>query len=119
MVYGDRRPHLVSLLVPDAEQAAAWATTHAKEIGLSTLIHDPDFRRHIAEAVDRVNRNLSPIEKVRRFIMMDEAFTVTNEMSTPTLKIRRHVIIARYGQVLDELYEDRRTPGPVSKEKPV
>lgn len=109
MVYGDRRPHLVSLLVPDAEHAANWAETRGKEPDLSVLIHDADFRRHIAEAVDRVNRILSPIEKVRRFIMMDEAFTVTNEMCTPTLKIRRHVIIAHYGQALDDLYEDRRS----------
>ncbi len=117
MVYGDRRPHLVSLLIPDAEHAAAWAAPHGKEAGLSSLIHDTDFRRHIAEAVDRVNRNLSPIEKVRRFVMTDEAFTVTNEMSTPTLKIRRHVIIARYGKALNELYEERRVSAPLSNEK--
>jgi long-chain acyl-CoA synthetase len=108
MVYGDRRPHLVSLLVPDAEHAAGWAAAHGKEPDLSVLIHDADFRRHIAEAVDRVNRNLSSIEKVRRFIMMDEPFSVANEMSTPTLKIRRHVIVERYGKVLEGLYEERR-----------
>lgn len=108
MVYGDRRPHLVGLLIPDAEQAVSWAARHGKDGALSTLIHDQDFRRHMAEAVDRVNRNLSPIEKVRRFIMMDEPFTVANEMSTPTLKIRRHVILARHGKALADLYEERR-----------
>jgi long-chain acyl-CoA synthetase len=109
MVYGDGRPHLVALLVPDADHAAAWATQQGKATDLSSLVQDADFRRHIAEAVDRVNRNLSPIEKVRRFIMLDEAFTVANEMCTPTLKIRRHVIIARYGKALDDLYEERRS----------
>ncbi|PKU26283.1 AMP-dependent synthetase/ligase [Telmatospirillum siberiense] len=108
MVYGDRRPHLVALLIPDAEQAVSWAAQHGRETDLSLLIHAPDFRRHMAEAVDRVNRSLSPIEKIRRFIMMDEPFTVANEMSTPTLKIRRHVILARHGKALDDLYEERR-----------
>ncbi len=108
MVYGDRRPHLVALLVPDADHAAAWASAQGKPGALDGLLSDLGFRRHIAEAVDRVNRSLSPIEKVRRFLLTAEPFTVTNEMSTPTLKIRRHVIIERYGKALAELYEDRR-----------
>jgi len=108
MAYGDRRPHLVALLVPDADHAAAWAQSHGKPPELETLISDPDFRQHVAQAVDRVNRTLSPIEKVRRFHLIAEAFTVDNEMSTPTLKIRRHVINARYGADLTARYEDRK-----------
>ncbi|HLN24345.1 MAG TPA: AMP-dependent synthetase/ligase [Patescibacteria group bacterium] len=109
MVYGDRRPHLVALLVPDADAAAAWAAAReGKPSELAELIGDVDFRRSISEAVDRVNRTLSPIEKVRRFILTAEPFTVDNEMCTPTLKIRRHVIVATYGEMLRELYEERR-----------
>jgi long-chain acyl-CoA synthetase len=107
MVYGDRRPHIVALLVPDPENAVAWATAHGKSPRLPTLVQDPDFRRHMAEAVERVNRNLSPIEKIRRFLMTPEAFSVANEMCTPTLKVRRHMIVARYGTALDNLYDDR------------
>lgn len=109
MVYGDRRPHLVALIVPDADSAAAWASAHGKPATLQTLVYDANFRRHMADTVDRVNRTLSPIEKIRRFLMTDEAFSVNNEMCTPTLKIRRHIIIARYGAALNDLYEDRRT----------
>jgi len=98
----------VALLVPDADHAAAWAQSHGKPPELETLISDPDFRQHVAQAVDRVNRTLSPIEKVRRFHLIPEGFTVDNEMSTPTLKIRRHVINARYGADLTALYEDRK-----------
>jgi len=108
MVVGDRRPHLVGLLVPAAEPAAAWAKAHGKPANLTELAGDAEFRRYISDAVDRVNRDLSPIERVRRFALAPEAFTVANEMSTPTLKIRRHAILARYGQTLEDLYEDRR-----------
>jgi long-chain acyl-CoA synthetase len=111
MVYGDRRPHLDALLVPAPEATAAWASTHNQANDLAVLATNPEFRRHIGDAVDRVNRDLSPIERVRRFVLADEAFTVANEMSTPTLKIRRHAIIARYGKELEELYEDRRAAG--------
>jgi len=88
MVYGDRRPHLVALLVPDPEIANA-----------------PDLHKRLQTAVDRVNADLSVIEKVRRFILADEPFTIENEQMTPSLKIRRHVISKVYGERLDALYK--------------
>ncbi len=105
MVYGDRRPHLVALLVPDQDHARQWAQSHGKNADLSLLVGDEAFRQSLSEAVDRVNSYLSPIEKIRRFALIAEPFTVDNEMSTPTLKIRRHVIIARYGTLIESLYQ--------------
>jgi long-chain acyl-CoA synthetase len=87
MVYGDRKPHLVGLLVPDPE-----------------LADDPDAHRRLAAAVDRVNAELSVLERVRRFIVADAPFTVENEQLTPSMKIRRHVISAAYGDRLEALY---------------
>jgi long-chain acyl-CoA synthetase len=87
MVYGDRRPHLVALLVPDPEIASAGD------------VHD-----RLERAVDRVNADLSVIERVRRFIPADEPFTIENEQMTPSLKIRRHVIGKAYGDRLAALY---------------
>jgi long-chain acyl-CoA synthetase len=101
MVYGDRRPHLVALVVPDADWAAEWARTHDKAGDVSA---DADFRRTIAAAIDRVNAGLSPIEKVRRFVVTPEGFTTDNGMLTPTLKIRRHVIKHRFEADLERLY---------------
>jgi long-chain acyl-CoA synthetase len=109
MVYGDRRPHLVGLLVPATDTALVWAKERGKPGNLESLVLDPEFRRFISEAIDRVNRELSPIEKVRRFALTAEAFTVDNQMATPTLKIRRHAILAKYGKTLQDLYEDRRS----------
>jgi long-chain acyl-CoA synthetase len=87
MVYGDRRPYLVSLLVPEAEFATA-----------------PDLQQRLSKAVDKVNAELSVIERIRRFIVADAAFTTDNEQLTPSLKIRRHVIKQAYGERLDALY---------------
>jgi long-chain acyl-CoA synthetase len=88
MVYGDRRPHLVALLVPDPDVAK-----------------DPDLHARLQRAVDRVNADLSVIEKVRRFILADEGFSIENEQLTPSMKIRRHVISKVYGERLDALYK--------------
>ena len=88
MVYGDRQPHLVALLVPDPEIASKRTTCTSA----------------LQRAVDRVNADLSVIEKVRRFILADEPFTIENEQMTPSMKIRRHVISKVYGERLDALY---------------
>ena len=88
MVYGDRRPHLVALLVAEPD-----------------IANSPDLRAKLQLAVDRVNADLSVIEKVRRFILADEEFTIDNEQMTPSLKIRRHVISGVYGEQLDALYK--------------
>jgi long-chain acyl-CoA synthetase len=106
MVYGDRRPHLVALLVPDESDARAWAAGRglADNARLSDIVRVPDFRDHMAAALERVNANLAPIERVRRFIVIDEAFTVENEEMTPTLKLRRHILKQRFGEKLDALY---------------
>ena len=87
MVYGDRRPHLVALLVPDPEIAGA-----------------TDVHERLERAVARVNTELSVIERVRRFITADEPFTIENEQLTPSMKIRRHVIAQAYGDRLAALY---------------
>jgi long-chain acyl-CoA synthetase len=87
MVYGDRRPHLVALLVPDPEFAGA-----------------TDLQQRLSKAVDRVNAELSVLERVRRFTVADEPFTIDNEQLTPSMKIRRHVLKQQYGERLDALY---------------
>jgi long-chain acyl-CoA synthetase len=104
MVYGDRRPHLVGLIVPDPEWAGEWAAANGRANDDAVLRNDADFRRAVMAAVDRVNTQLSVIEKVRRITLADEPFTVENEMMTPSLKIRRHVIRQAYGARLDALY---------------
>ncbi|MEK9725628.1 MAG: long-chain fatty acid--CoA ligase, partial [Rhodospirillaceae bacterium] len=68
MVYGDKRPHLVALLVPDEAWLAGWATSAGKSGGLAELAADPDLHKALAPAMERVNAELSPIEKVRRFM---------------------------------------------------
>ena len=104
LTYGDRRPHLVALIVPHAEFVRTFARTRKRAADLATLAQDPDFRAAIGEAVARANRSLSPIERVRRFHVMPEPFSVDNGMMTPTLKLRRHLIVKANQALLESLY---------------
>ncbi|HEX8535170.1 MAG TPA: AMP-binding protein, partial [Allosphingosinicella sp.] len=105
MVTGDRRPYVVGLIVPDAEWTAEWAKANGTPNDPAVLREDPDYVRAISSAVDRVNADLSVIEKVRRFVLADEPFSTDNQQLTPSIKIRRHVIREVYGERLDALYK--------------
>jgi long-chain acyl-CoA synthetase len=107
MVYGEKRPNLVALLVPDDEFLAEWAKEHGKPADQAALAGDPAFTAALAQAVERVNKKLSNTERVRRFAIAPEAFSVENEMMTPTLKVRRHKILEAYRDKLEALYEKK------------
>jgi long-chain acyl-CoA synthetase len=104
MVVGDKRPHIVGLIVPDEEWAREWAEANGVTGDLASLRETPQFRMAVREAVDRVNAQLSVIEKVRQFVFAEEPFTIENEEMTPSLKVRRHKLVERYGERLDALY---------------
>jgi long-chain acyl-CoA synthetase len=104
LIYGDRRPHLVALIVPHQEFARGFAREHRREPDLAVLAGDPAFRAAVGEGVARANRALSPIERVRRFHLMPEPFSVENGFMTPTLKLRRHLILKANKELLEGLY---------------
>jgi long-chain acyl-CoA synthetase len=104
MVFGDRRPHLVALIVPDTGFVEGYAKDNGVAADLAALAEDAAFKRALGEAVERANAGLSLIEKVKRYAVAAEPFTVDNGQMTPTLKVRRHAITARYGAMLEGLY---------------
>ncbi len=104
MVFGDRRPHLVALIVPDADFVEVYAETNGVAADLAALAADAAFKRALGAAVERANAGLSPIERIKRHAVAAEPFTVDNGEMTPTLKVRRHAVTARYGAVLEGLY---------------
>jgi long-chain acyl-CoA synthetase len=108
MVFGDRRPYLVAVIVPKPEFAEAFVQRQDDDATNMDLAHDPEFNKLIAAAVSRVNANLAPVERVRRFTIAAEPFTVANGQMTPTLKIKRFAIRQVYGAALQALYEANR-----------
>jgi long-chain acyl-CoA synthetase len=104
MVIGDQRPYLVGLLVPDAAFIHDFAKQHGVKPDLAVLAQDKDFNAALRAAVERSNQQLSQTEKVKRFMIATESFSVANGQMTPTLKVRRHVVKQAYGERLDALY---------------
>ncbi|QDX26563.1 long-chain fatty acid--CoA ligase [Sphingomonas suaedae] len=105
MIAGDRKPYMTAVIVPDPEWTQEWCARNAEKCDLAALREDHDYRAAVGAAVERVNKDLSVIERVRRFILADEPFTIENQQLTPSLKIRRHVLREVYGQRMDALYK--------------
>jgi long-chain acyl-CoA synthetase len=105
IVYGDGQPHLVALIVPDAEFAKGYARRHKLPSDLDELVQHQDFERAIGEAVTRANESLSVIERVRHFRLMAAAFTVENGTMTPTLKLKRPLIYRLHKELFEGMYQ--------------
>jgi len=83
-IYGDKKNYLVALIVVSKELE--------------------DKKNKIKIIIDKVNQELSIIEKIKKFIIIDDPFTIENQMLTPTMKIRRHQIKKVFGEQLEKLY---------------
>ena len=104
MLYGDFKNYLVAVIVPDKDFALNWAKENSKDQNLESIVKEDDFNKIIKEVVNRVNKNLSVIEQVRKFILIDHEFTIENSMMTPSMKVRRFVVKDKYGDKLEKLY---------------
>ena len=85
LVYGDNKPYLVALLVLNKEK---------KEITNENIIHE----------IEIINKNLSKIEKIKKFLIIEDQFTIENGLMTPTLKLKRYKIIQKYKNQIENLY---------------
>ena len=105
MLFGDRRPHMVAVIVPDPEWTQEFCARQGDACDFKRLAENSEYRTALGHAVERVNADLSVTERIRRFVLADEPFTIENEQLTPSLKIRRHVLKEVYGARLEGLYK--------------
>ncbi|MEY3385986.1 MAG: hypothetical protein RIR53_797 [Bacteroidota bacterium] len=106
MLVGDAREYCTALLVLDKEAAKAWAEKNAiVATEWEELVGNPSLRSTVEKEINKLQRDLSKFEKVRRFAIIPESFSVENGMLTPTLKVKRKAVLERYADVVDSLYE--------------
>ncbi len=102
-VYGSNRPYNVALVVPEREAIEAWARKRGIQLG--SLASDPQVHALLEEEIAAACREVRGYERVRKFAVVEEDFTTENGMLTPTLKLKRRVVLERYGALIDSLYE--------------
>ncbi|GIH47904.1 long-chain acyl-CoA synthetase [Microbispora rosea] len=105
LAYGDRRPYPVAILTLDGEVAPEWARARGIAFGsLSDLAAHPDVLKEVEAAVEAANRKLARVQQVKRWRLLPVEWTAETAELTPSLKLKRRVVHARYAEVIEELY---------------
>jgi long-chain acyl-CoA synthetase len=106
MCIGDARPYNVALLVLDPDAAAAFADHHQlPDTSLSALCADPRVLEDVAAGVARANAQLSLPEQIQRWTLLDTQWLPGGDELTPTMKLQRRPIMAKYAAAIEVLYQ--------------
>jgi long-chain acyl-CoA synthetase len=104
MVVGDGEPFIAALVTIDQEALDAWADLRGKSGDLSDLLEDAELRAEVQTAVDQANKAVSQAESVRKFRILPDDWTEESGQLTPSLKLRRGVVLRQRGEDVDALY---------------
>ncbi|MFZ5569408.1 MAG: AMP-dependent synthetase/ligase [Thermodesulfobacteriota bacterium] len=109
MVHGDRRNYLTALLSLSPENLTAWGKAKGYgELEFQELIRSESLIAEIQQAVDDINRRLARFETIKKFSILPKPLTVETGELTPTMKVRRKIVEAKYKELLDAMYTDNR-----------
>ncbi|WP_336208891.1 AMP-dependent synthetase/ligase [Nonomuraea sp. LPB2021202275-12-8] len=105
LAYGDNQPYPVAVLTLDGEVAPGWA--QSRGIAYSSLVElaeHPDVLKEVEAAVETANAKLARVQQVKRWALLGTEWTVETEELTPSLKLKRRVVHARYAELIEGLY---------------
>ena len=106
VVVGDARPYVGCLITLDAEALGPWKARHSKPDSASAaeLAADPDLLAELQAAVDDANKAVSRAEAIRRFRVLATDFTERDGYLTPSLKVRRAIVVKDFASEIEALY---------------
>lgn len=111
LVIGDAKPFIAALVTIDEEALPGWAEANGKaSSSLDDLIDDPDLTAAVQEAVDGANQAVSRAESIREFRILPEDLTVEGGQLTPTLKVKRDVVLEENADILKDIYQKSVAP---------
>jgi long-chain acyl-CoA synthetase len=104
---GDNRKFCSAILVLDPEAAGAWAAAHGRA-GSETveLAADPAVIAEVQAGVDHVNQQFAQVEQIKRFTLVGEEWLPDSDVLTPTSKLKRRGVLARYAADIEAMYAD-------------
>ena len=107
MVVGSDRKNLAALIVPNFDALKAWASENSIETDdLSAMLQAREVQQHIQREIRSRLTDFADFEQVRRFVLLEKEFSQEADEMTPTLKLKRNVIIKKYSDVIEEMYPE-------------
>ena len=107
VVVGDRRPYPAALVTLDAGEIERWAEAEGLEGDPAALAHDPRVVALVQRAVDDVNAQRSRYEQIKRFTILPRDFEMARGEITPTLKLKRRVVLEHFADEVESLYTEQ------------
>jgi len=106
VVIGDKRPFVAAIISLDPEMLPIWLANNGadKEMTLTQAAKSPIVLAEIQKAIDRVNKNVSRAESIRKFVVIDQELTEESGHLTPSLKIKREAVLRDFAPAIAELY---------------
>jgi long-chain acyl-CoA synthetase len=104
LVIGDGRPYIASLITLDPEGLEFWKQQHGRPAD-ADVRDDPELIADIQAAVDDANKAVSRAESIRRFRILDSDLTELNGYLTPSLKVRRNLVLKDYADEINAVYD--------------
>ncbi len=104
LVVGDGQPFIGALVTIDPEAFPAWAESRGKRGGLADLVRDGDLLAEIQAAVDEANKAVSKAESIRKFRVLADDWTEERGQLTPSLKLKRSVVMRDLRDEVAALY---------------
>jgi long-chain acyl-CoA synthetase len=105
---GDRKPYCTALIVPSFEALYEYAQANRiKYKGKDDLIEKPEIQQLYKQAIDGVNNNLARYETIKKFKLLPDEFSEATGEMTPTLKVKRRIVMEKYKSAIEEMYQDR------------
>jgi long-chain acyl-CoA synthetase len=102
---GDNRKFCTAILVLDPETVKVWAKSHDKtSISLTDLANDPDVVAEVQIGVDLINKQFAQVEQIKKFTMVGEEWLPDSDILTPTSKLKRRGVNARYANEIEAMY---------------
>ncbi|MDG6102437.1 long-chain fatty acid--CoA ligase [Dactylosporangium aurantiacum] len=105
MVVGDRQPFIAALVTIDPDALPAWASAHGKSADIAALTDDAELRAEIQRAIDDANTAVSKAEAIKVFRILPQDFTEATGTLTPSLKVKRNVVLKEYAGDIAAIYE--------------
>lgn len=106
-VIGDERKFVSALIVPDMEELEKYALKkHLAYTTRKELVNHPDIYRMLESRIEEHQKNLASYEKIKKFVLLAQPFTMESEELTDTLKLRRRVILNNYATQIQEMYQE-------------
>lgn len=105
LVIGDGREYCTALIVPEVTACESWATGKNRAYdSWMELVQSEELHRAIEDDLRQLQKDLPKFERIRRFHVVNEPFTIENGFLTPTLKVRRSIVLEAYSVEIERLY---------------